>query len=75
MATTKVTFTFDQATVARLNNAAEHRQPEEIVREAIHDYHERIGKLSESEECACWPFWIGSPNARKLAPRPRWKPS
>jgi predicted DNA-binding protein len=51
MATTKVTFTFDQATIARLNNAAERlaKPKSEIVREAIHDYHERIGKLSESE--------------------------
>jgi metal-responsive CopG/Arc/MetJ family transcriptional regulator len=51
MATTKVTFTFDQATIARLNSAAERlaKPKSEIVREAIHDYHERIGKLSESE--------------------------
>jgi hypothetical protein len=51
MATTKVTFTFDPATIARLTDAAERlaKPKSEIVREAIHDYHERIGKLSESE--------------------------
>jgi hypothetical protein len=51
MATVKVTFTFDQATIARLEEAAERlRRPKsEIVREAIHDFHERIGRLSERE--------------------------
>jgi predicted transcriptional regulator len=51
MAATKVTFTLDQATITRLNNAAERlaKPKSEIVREAIHDYHDRIGKLSESE--------------------------
>ena len=51
MATTKVTFTLDEATITRLNNAAERlaKPKSEIVREAIHDYHERIGKLSETE--------------------------
>ena len=51
MATTKVTFTFDQATIRRLDDAAARlsKPKSEIVRDAIHDYHERIGRLSESE--------------------------
>jgi ribbon-helix-helix CopG family protein len=52
MATTKVTFTFDQATIRRLEDAAARlaRPKSEIVREAIRYYHERIGRLSESEK-------------------------
>jgi predicted transcriptional regulator len=52
MATTKVTFTFDQATIRRLEDAAArlNKPKSEIVREAIHDYHQRIGRLSESEK-------------------------
>jgi predicted transcriptional regulator len=52
MATTKVTFTFDQATIQRLEDAAARldKPKSEIVREAIHDYHQRIGRLSESEK-------------------------
>ena len=51
MARRKVTFTVDQQTIDRLNNAAERtKKPKsEVVREAIADYHERIGKLSETE--------------------------
>jgi len=47
----KVTFTLDEQTVDRLNDAAERKNKpkSEIVREAIADYHQRIGKLSESE--------------------------
>jgi predicted DNA-binding protein len=47
----KVTFTLDDQAIHRLNNAAERlKKPKsEIVREAIADYHERIGKLSEAE--------------------------
>ena len=52
MATTKVTFTFDQATISRLNDAAERlaKPKSEIVREAIQEYHEHIDRLSESEK-------------------------
>ena len=52
MATTKVTFTFDPATITRLNDAAQRlaKPKSEIVREAIHDYHQRIGRLSEEEK-------------------------
>ncbi len=47
----KVTFTLDDQTIRRLQNAAERtkKAKSEIVREAIADYHERIGKLSETE--------------------------
>ena len=48
---TKVTFTLDEATIRRLKDSAERlKKPKsEVVREAIHDFHERIGMLSESE--------------------------
>lgn len=51
MATSKVTFTLDEATLVRLQDAADQlsKPKSEIVREAIHDYHERLGRLSESE--------------------------
>jgi len=51
MATGKATFTLDRATLFRLQDAAErlHKPKSQVVREAIHDYHERIGKLSEAE--------------------------
>lgn len=47
----KVTFTVDEATVVRLRRAAERlsKPRSEVVREAIRDYSERIGKLSETE--------------------------
>jgi predicted DNA-binding protein len=47
----KVTFTLDDQTIQRLGNAAERlKKPKsEVVREAIADYHQRIGKLSEAE--------------------------
>ncbi len=51
MATIKVTFTLDRATIARLRQSAERlaKPKSQVVREAIHDYHARIGKLSEQE--------------------------
>jgi hypothetical protein len=51
MANLKVTFTFDAMTIARLNEAAERlaKPKSEVVREAIQDFHERIGKLGERE--------------------------
>ena len=47
----KVTFTLDDATVRRIDVAAERlgKAKSEVVREAVADYHERIGKLSETE--------------------------
>lgn len=49
--TAKVTFTLDSATINRLNDAATRlsKAKSEVVREAIAEYHERIGRVSESE--------------------------
>lgn len=51
MVTTKVTFTFDQETIQRLETTAERlgKPKSQVVREAIQDYHDRIGRLSEKE--------------------------
>src|ERR1700730_1142908 len=51
MASTKVTFTLDDETVGRIDDAAERlgKPKSQIVREAVADYHNRIGRLSESE--------------------------
>ena len=51
MATTKVTFTLDPATVTRLREAAERLAlpKSEVVREAILEFYEKIGRLSERE--------------------------
>ena len=51
MATTKVTFTLDRISIDRLQDAAERLSvpKSEIVREAIREFHARIGRLSEKE--------------------------
>jgi hypothetical protein len=51
MATNKVTYTLDAETVHRIDEAAEilAKPKSQIVREAVADYHARIGRLSESE--------------------------
>lgn len=51
MATIKATFTLDPATIRRLERTAERlgRAKSQVVREAIHDYSERVGRLSERE--------------------------
>ena len=51
MGALKVTFTFDEATISQLNDAAQRlaKPKSEVVRDAIHDYHARIGRLSERE--------------------------
>jgi metal-responsive CopG/Arc/MetJ family transcriptional regulator len=51
MATVKVTFTLDEATVHRLNETAQRlaKPKSEIVREAILDYHGKSDKLGETE--------------------------
>ena len=51
MATRKVTFTLDEETVHRINDAAVRlaKPKSQVVREAVADYHSRIGRLSESE--------------------------
>lgn len=51
MDTTKVTFTLDKATIARLARAAQRldKPKSQVVRDAIREYSDRIGKLSEQE--------------------------
>jgi hypothetical protein len=51
MATTKVTFTLDEKALSRLQDASSRLAlpKSEIVREAILEFHERIGRLSERE--------------------------
>jgi hypothetical protein len=51
MATTKVTFTLDEPTIVRLEQAAERLAlpKSEVVREAIQEFFERMGRLSEGE--------------------------
>jgi hypothetical protein len=51
MATRKVTFTLDEETVHRIDDAAVRlaKPKSQVVREAVADYHSRIGRLSESE--------------------------
>jgi hypothetical protein len=48
---TKVTFTLDGATVFRLKDAAQRLSipQSQVVREAVQEYHARIGKLREDE--------------------------
>lgn len=47
----KVTFTLDDQTIRRLQVAAERlgKPKSEVVRDAIADYHDRVGRLSEAE--------------------------
>lgn len=54
MAATKVTFTLDSATVQRLQDAASRlaMPKSEIVREAILEFHDRLGHLSDRERLA-----------------------
>lgn len=51
MATIKMTFSLDEATAIRLRQTAEvlGKPKSEVVREAIRDYSERKGRLSEVE--------------------------
>ena len=51
MATTKVTFTLDETALSRLQDASSRLAlpKSEIVREAILEFHDRIGRLSERE--------------------------
>ncbi|HEY3937197.1 MAG TPA: ribbon-helix-helix protein, CopG family [Bryobacteraceae bacterium] len=51
MATSKVTFTLDERTVERLQEASTRlvKPKSEIVREAILEFYDRIGRLSERE--------------------------
>jgi metal-responsive CopG/Arc/MetJ family transcriptional regulator len=47
----KVTFTLDEKTVAKLEDASQRlsKPKSEVVREAVLDYHARLGRLSEKE--------------------------
>jgi metal-responsive CopG/Arc/MetJ family transcriptional regulator len=47
----KVTFTLDEETVAKLQDASQRlsKPKSEVVREAVIDYHARMGRLSEQE--------------------------
>jgi hypothetical protein len=47
----KVTFTLDEKTVAKLEDASRRlsKPKSEVVREAVVDYHARMGRLSEQE--------------------------
>jgi metal-responsive CopG/Arc/MetJ family transcriptional regulator len=51
MATVKVTFTLDEATVGRLNETARRlaKPKSEVVREAIREFHAKSDRLSEEE--------------------------
>ncbi|HEY6991022.1 MAG TPA: ribbon-helix-helix protein, CopG family [Bryobacteraceae bacterium] len=51
MATTKVTFTLDRISMERLQDAADRlaMAKSEVVREAIMEFHDRIGRLSDRE--------------------------
>lgn len=51
MAAVKMTFSLDEVTAARLRQTAEtlRRPKSEVVREAILDYSERMGRLGEVE--------------------------
>ena len=51
MASKKVTFTFDDGTVARIDRTAQRlgMSKSRVVREAVREYAARIGRLSESE--------------------------
>ncbi|KPK61437.1 MAG: hypothetical protein AMS21_09220 [Gemmatimonas sp. SG8_38_2] len=51
MASTKVTFTFDEQTVARIERTAARLgiSKSQMVREAVQEYAARVGRLSEEE--------------------------
>jgi hypothetical protein len=51
MATSKVTFTLDRATINRIQEAADRLSlPKSgVVREAVQEFFDRIGRLSDSE--------------------------
>lgn len=51
MSMVKMTFTLDEPTVAKLRQSAARlgKPQSEVVREAVADYAERIGRLSERE--------------------------
>jgi len=50
-ATVKVTFTLDSETIQRLETASERlsRPKSQVIREAVQEYYDRMGRLSERE--------------------------
>jgi len=71
MATTKVTFTLDDETIARLRATAERLAlpKSEVVREAIRDFSDRAGRLSERERrrlLEAFDRWVPAISARPL---------
>jgi hypothetical protein len=54
MGTVKATFTFDELTARRLEESASRlgMAKSQVVREAIQEFHDRIGRLSEQERVA-----------------------
>ena len=54
MATTKVTFTLDRISIQRLQDAADRLDvaKSEVVREAIMEFYDRLGRLSDRERSA-----------------------
>ena len=58
MATVKVTFTLDEATISRLRDAAGRlaKAKSQVIREAIHDStRESVGSASGSASACCGP--------------------
>lgn len=51
MASLKVTFTLDRETIRRLQMASERlsRPKSQVIREAVQEYYDRMGRLSETE--------------------------
>ena len=51
MGACKMTFTLDQATVRRIEIAAQRLAlpKSQVIREAVQDYYDRLGQLSEAE--------------------------
>jgi hypothetical protein len=51
MAVTKVTYTLDEETLRFIDDAAkiQHKPKSQVIRDAMKDYHARLGRLSEAE--------------------------
>jgi hypothetical protein len=71
MATSKVTFTLDENTVRQLQEASEllSKPKSQVVREAVTEYRQRIGKLSDSERIRM--LHVFDTLVPKIPPRPR----
>jgi predicted transcriptional regulator len=74
MASNKVTFTLDAATIRRLRDTAERlaKLQSTVGREAIEDFHDRLGKLSERERTRLLTWAAGVLIYRTLASRFRY---